>query len=503
MIQKENNIRGSDKIIISLIHPPLSFLFGGIDESNICLQPSLGIAYLSATLRKEGHEVVVFDFNTEIFSSVGTEYKHLWNELFVEFWEDEKKFYNTTLPIINKKINNALNKLLYTKPTFIGFSLWSTSKLVSCYMAKKIKEKNNKSIIIFGGPECTSNNAKYFIEKVGADAVVIGEGEETLSEIIRNFKKTGKLNPCKGGFFKIEDKIIYGGKRELIRDINTLPFPDFSDFVKNYSASPEEEVILPVSWMRGCVNRCAFCYESLFWEYPRVRSPEVICEELEYQSKKYNNNIFVKNDSTISISGEHISRVCDILIERQICLQWGGLARIENYLTYNLLKKMHAAGCVYLEYGIESGSQKIVNAMGKNFSLKKAEEVLAATKKSGLLCGVHVMYGYPGETLFDFMKTVHFLLKNRKSIDWVIPSRFYLQPSPLFINPRKYEVSIDENKKWHTGKFSNAAPVVLVEEYILLMFNILFYRRIVGQPKHVHKMYKFLRAGRKVFKNKK
>lgn len=474
----------------------MAFLFSGIGEPRLCSITPLGIGYLSANLKKRGYEAIVFNLNNELFLSINPKYRYLWHAAYVDLWMDREKFYARILPVIKDSIDNAIDEIIYTKPTFTCFSLYWTSVFVSCYMAKKIKEKNNKSFIIFGGPECTSNNAKYFIEKEGADAVVIGEGEETLSEIVQNFKETGKLNPCKGGFFRINNQIVYGGERNLIKNLDTLPLPDFQDYILDCDRFSEKYI--PISWMRGCNNRCTFCYEALFWRYPRVRSPEAICEEFEYQSKKYKNNVFSKNDSTLSVSGEHLARVCDLLIKRNLRVRWGGVARIEDYLTYDLLNKMRMAGCEVLQYGIESGSQKIVNAMKKNFSLKKAEEVLVATKKARIRCGIFIIYGYPGETLFDFIKTVYFLFRNRKSIDWFIPSRF----ESLF----DYNVRMEDSRIRHAGNFWRFLLVNIVnisKGYILMLYSALLRKPILGTEAYSYKLYRFLILVQKLFHRQK
>jgi len=430
-----------------LIYPPCSPLLQGPKAQAKTNMP-LGLPYLAAFLKKEGHEVSILDLNIKIYLDAKEEDRGLWHEKNGNFWSERNIFSNELLPKLEPIIVKWVDAILKSNSKVVGFYVAGTSQWMALLLAKKLREKNNDIAIIFGGPGCYREKAEQFLRIGPVDAVVMGEGEVTLLELLNSYKKTGRIELCPGVFLMKSGEVIYGGEREFIKDLDGLPYPDFSDMIDDYKTIFGEGVWLSISWLRGCTHRCAFCYESRVWGPPRPRSPESICREFFFQKQKYNIAMFNKGDSTLTFSEEMLSKTCDLLINKEINVIWGSQARPEKYLTPELMCKLYKAGCRWLSYGIESGSQAVVDRMKKGFLVKTAEGVMSSTQRAGIKLCVNIMVGSPGETLIDFIKTIQFVLKNIKSIDVLSLSSAAITPmSDWYLNPKEYGILMDDDPK--------------------------------------------------------
>ena len=384
-----------------LIYPPSSALLIG-DNAYITHLP-LGLAYLSAYLKSKGHECKILDINMKMFHFLGKREQDLWHIKNRPLWETREAFEKKVLPRIRYSIDKWVNYILFYKPDIVGFYLSYSTEFMSIILAKKLKEKGIK--IIFGGPGCFHENAKRFSEI--ADAIVIGEGEITLEELLSN-----GLQVCKGAYVNG----VWGGEREQIPDLDSLPYPDFDDLIGDYKAILGNNTWISTSWVRGCPAKCHFCYDRMYWRGARMRSAESIVGEIEHQQAKYKVFKFNKSDSTLTTSPQQLNEVCDLIISQGLKIDWYSQARPDTYLTKELLNKLHEAGCTGLMFGVESGSQKVVDSMNKHFIVKEAERILKDAKEVGIAPAMTLMVHAPKETWWDFLKTILFILRNRKNI---------------------------------------------------------------------------------------
>ncbi len=460
---------------ILLIQPPCSHLFYGSGKDAVVQMP-LGLPSLSAYLKREGHEAFIIDLNIKMYLDAKEADKGLWHEKNFYLWSwSSDLFFNEILPRLKDIQEKWIDIIIKSSFKIIGFYVSSASQWMALSLARKLKERNNGIAIIFGGPECFKDKAEEFLRTGYVDAVVTSEGEATLLELVNSCEKTGQIKHCPGAFFIENDEIIYGGPRELIKDLDTLPYPDFSDFINDYKALFGDKILLSISWLRGCTHRCAFCYESRFWGPARSRSPENICREFIFQEERYNVKGFYKADSIIAFSEKLLSATCDLLIEKKIDVMWGSQARPDKYMTLELLQKLYKAGCRWLAYGIESGSQSVVDRMNKGFQVKAVENVIINTNRVGIKPSVTIMAGSPGETLIDFMRTVWFILKNRKFI-WSIggSTAAVLPMSDWYLRPEEYGIVIDKDAKdgryyrfWTTKYFMDNHHVRAIKQTFL------------------------------------
>lgn len=396
--------------------------------------PLIGLGYLCSYLEKGGHEVSIFDLNAEI--AVPYEYDEArWgNKEFVEKFITQNKIL----------FDSFSDKILRTGAEIVGFSVWAATRYASLALARMIRQKDKNRLIVFGGPECSFTGGDL-IRKQEVDLVVYGEGEETFSEIARMYEEQRKIDFCPGALLKKDGYEIDCGPREEIEDIDKLPFPDYSQFTlsKYYGRD-----LVSMAFYRGCINRCVFCNCSVTWKRFRSRSAQNIYREMVYQIERYPGlQKFEIDDAALNLNLPVLSKLCDLILSSGLKIKWGGAALIRKEMAPDLIKKMAAAGCNCIGYGLESGSQKIVNSMGKRFKMKDAERVIRDTYNSGIETILGIIVGFPGETEEDFQQTLDFIKRNKDFISKVnFPSECCIGcNSYMHGHAEKFETILDQN----------------------------------------------------------
>lgn len=409
--------------------------------------PHLAIAMLSSFLRRDGHDVIVFDLNNEFYHKVSDEYKNKWLKQRDLFWIDNS-FITRFISENEGLIQSAIKNILETGARIIGFSVYYPNELISLELARRIKEIDKDRIIIFGGPQCLrEHNGGRLIQEDAVDIVVTGEGEETLLDLTRSIERDGKANVCEGALFKLNGDVFDGGDRSPIKNLDALPYADFSDVgLSQY----ESDSILPVLSSRGCIQKCVYCTVNAYWKRYRSFSGERLFQELEYQLTLYKEvKEFYFYDPLLNGNIKNLECFCDLMIERKkdngfSSVSWQGEGIIRPEMSMELLRKMKNAGCYRLAYGIESGSQGVVDKMKKRFKIADAERVIRQTSEQGVKVSLNFMFGFPTETSEDFKKTLEFLKRNHMYIDVVIPSEAFCSihaNTYLYSHPEEFGIS--------------------------------------------------------------
>jgi radical SAM superfamily enzyme YgiQ (UPF0313 family)/MoaA/NifB/PqqE/SkfB family radical SAM enzyme len=325
-------------------------------------------------------------------------------------------------------IDFQVRRILETGAKIIGFTVHFSSLLVSLEVADRIKSMDKNRIIVFGGPDCCRElRGPDIINKEQVDIVVIGEGDQVILDLAEIVEKGQSVDFCPGTLIKKAGEVIDCGDRAVIEDLDHTPFPDYTDFKEDimlgHYGQPERLDILD---SRSCIMRCHFCSEWQFWKKYRSMSGERIFEEVAYQVKLFPGvNYFYFIGSLLNGDVKALSRFCDLLIQNDLKIRWSGQAIIRPDMTKELLGKMRKSGCEWLGYGIESGSQKVIDSMNKRFSVANAEEVLRDTHQAGISTQANIMFGIPTETEDDFKETLGFLARNRSNIDSVLASQSF------------------------------------------------------------------------------
>ena len=265
--------------------------------------------------------------------------------------------------------------------------LKSLSKVINSH-------KNRKKITYVLAGHGPSGAPDFFLKKMGADAVVVGEGEQAICDIAE-----------KGGKGVIRAGNVNGDYPSL--DCYTS-FPIDIYRLNRCPTSNRTEFTMPILSSRGCKWSCSFCYRmrSGFHE----RSIEAIMEEIRFLHKNYAISHFDFEDELLMASQKRTEEICTAILGLPFRIKWDCNGRL-NFTKMELLKSMKKSGCEYVNYGIESLNQQILNQMGKGLTLSQIHEGVENTLKAGLSPGLNLLWGFPEDTEQNLKNEVEFLLK--------------------------------------------------------------------------------------------
>jgi radical SAM superfamily enzyme YgiQ (UPF0313 family) len=404
--------------------------------------PPLAISLLGANLRTKDFEVYLFDMNIEFFRMVTTSQRRLWSEEMGLFWSSEESV-QRLMEEYNDEIEKQVSQIIETGSQLVGFTLYASSIFFSLEIIKQLKERSLDTLVVVGGPSTAEyTGGLKLLDNPDIDAIVLREGDITVPEMCAVFREKGHLEKIAGLVFKDGDHIIHGGERKPVASLDSIPFPDYAGFDLNRYNNPE---CLNMFSSRGCINRCYYCNEQKYFGRFRVRSGKSLFEEVQYHLSQHPDvKLFFFCDSVLNGSLKTVREFSDLLLKTDVRISWGGFAILRKEMDSEILKLMAKAGCAYLIYGIESGSETVRKSMNKiRFTNEIAVEVLKATHNAGIQVFVDFMFGYPTETEEDFQMTLDFLHQNYKWIDQVFPSyalTALLPNSYLYENPEEFEI---------------------------------------------------------------
>lgn len=390
--------------------------------------PPYTMCHLAALVRSRGHQAHLFDLNNALYHTSSYELKKMWDDKdFYAFWENTE-LVEGMLKSNEKLLDFYIDKILSTGAKTIGFTVHFSSAWASLAIARRIKERDKNRIIVFGGPDCSRQmKGDYLIQQECVDVVVHGEGEKPLLSIIENVKDIKNMASIPGCLLLREGQIIDGGYVPGPDDLDSLPMPDYSDFRDDITLRMYREPHrLDIFDSRGCPTRCHFCSEWQFWGKFRAKSGKRIFEEVQHYRKQFPQvNFFYFIGSLMNGNMRVLEKFCDLLIQNKLGINWAGQAVIRPEMTAGFLRKMRSAGCTWIGYGIESGSQRVIDTINKRFSMEAASRVLEDTKKAGISTQANFMFGIPTETPEDFSQTLSFLKNNHTSMDTILASQSF------------------------------------------------------------------------------
>lgn len=416
--------------------------------------PHLAFGLLQANLKRYGFDVNIYDFNIETYRRYNIK-KEFWNQSDSIKWLEDttiEEFLKNNPGIIDAFIKRILEDNL----DVIGFSLYITTKEISLMIAERIKLSVPKKTIVFGGQLCSVYHSldRLMQENPFIDAIVIGEGEETFLEFLKSLKDKKEIVNCPGLILRNGQDIQNFGLRSPILNLDELPYADFTGFDFNDYELPYKMEIFS---SRGCPYPCVYCSTKLFWERYRSMSAERVFNEIRYQLKRHPQITFLEfTDHVVNAQMQRLDKLCDLLIDAKRNrldglnwenLAWRAQAVLRGEMTCKFMEKVKKSGCVELEYGMESGSQRILELMRKPIDVKQSERVIRDTFNVGISARVNFMFGFPGENEEDFQLTLDFLKRNAEFLSQVHPSESFCcidEGTYLCAHKEKYGVSTEE-----------------------------------------------------------
>ncbi len=438
-------------------------------EARLRCVPDLGIAHLLGQCKKEGitanlvqgsPETLKCLLDDSVFDLFADEYKNVVKERGETWFKDFLRFnyeIATSSEISDKTNPESLEDLwqlttymrdkvwpvwlpeqLYskiekTKPDVVGFSLWDfysypqlNKALVS--IMERLKQESGMRVLV-GGPGTTTQTSRKEIQKIfNPDYIVHHEGEEALIKLLENSDRRIPNVSTKD----------YDSECKPVKDLDALAIPDFSQYDLDSFFLPER--VLPLMTSRGCDwSRCAFCNHHASYKGYREHSPERVAEVIETYKKKYNTEMIMFHDETFT--SDHARRLTDHLPQAY----YYSYASPKGF-DKPLLKKMYDKGFRVLVWGVESGSQEVLNSMRKGTDIREVERIIRDAHGVGITNVTFIMFGFPGETKEQARETVEFLRRNSQYIERHATTQFMLmESSPIWINPDMWGVKIKKN----------------------------------------------------------
>jgi len=442
---KNNNMK--KKPLILLIQPPMSLLPNEIPSVTF----PLGIAYLAAYLESQGYSVSVLDCIV------------LDQEIRIDSSKKGSK-------IINKKIhfgigwNEIGNNIKDISPDIVGISCLFSSQSENAHKVASIVKKIKDIPIVMGGAH-PSSVPKEVLKDKNVDAVIIGEGEETLLEYVKNIDDASKLGSLDGFAFRHNGRVVINPKKRFIEDLSSLPFPARHLFPmdKYFSAKYGHGVDMmrkPITSMttsRGCPYNCVFCSIHTVWgKSYRTRSAKNVVDEIELLVKKYGVREIHFEDDNLTLNKMRMIDICKEIIRRKLDIKWTTPNGVALWtLDRNVLTYMKRAGCYKLCFGIESGDSETQKFIRKGVPLEKAKRIIRDANELGIWTHGFFVIGFP----FEKRESIENSLKYAIDTDLDFASFFLATPYPetdLYAIMKKHKLI--RNVTWTSLRVS--APAI-------------------------------------------
>lgn len=392
--------------------------------------PALGPALLKAFLKERGHEAFTLDLGPMLLKHVSEGLRQRLRQADTAIFLDRERVLGL-FQEYSGMIDAAVNTILDSGAQVVGFTIYYSTWHFSLEMARRLKAKNPAIGVVLGGPEGVRfnigipiNDHRFELEAV--DAIVPGEGEIPLLNLLGGWKN-GAFTPCPGAFVRRNGGFVWSGEAPAITDLNSLPFPDFAEFNAQDYLNCDQ---LVTYFSRGCFKKCVFCDVEVYWKGWRNRSGSRVMGEVKHLLSVYPGvRNFIFCDSIMNANMKELGVFCDLIMEEKKGgfpeISWKGYAVIRGDMTSGFCRKLKSAGCSELWFGIESGSQRVLNSMKKGYHVATMDAVLRAAHEAGIRTMALLMVGFPTETLEDFEETLNFLRRNASCITQIWPSESF------------------------------------------------------------------------------
>jgi anaerobic magnesium-protoporphyrin IX monomethyl ester cyclase len=351
---------------ILLIYP----YFRGVHDRSSFRFPPLGLGYIASSLRRCGHDPKLLDC--------------------------------TFL-----KRDQALKMASDERADVVGIYSMVTMREASLMFARHLR--GCSSHLIAGGPLPSSDPGSFLDD---FDVVVLGEGEQTICDLLTAYEDGMNLCTIEGIAFREKGEVQFTARRRLEPNLDGLAFPARDLFPNKMYIDHWRRrfgyAATTVITTRGCPFSCEFCSNAVFGVSYRERSPENVIDEIE-EALSFGYDRIHFADDVFTLNNRRMLRLCDEILARRLEFQWECLGRVDS-IDRHTAEAMKKAGCDRIFFGIESGDDSILRLMNKNITAKKAGVAVEAARSAGLKTGAFFILGYPGDTDDSVLKTIKFAL---------------------------------------------------------------------------------------------
>jgi anaerobic magnesium-protoporphyrin IX monomethyl ester cyclase len=375
-------------IKIQLFVPPQGYVASRWSHGTS--MPPLGILYLAAVLESQGIEVDVVPADV-----LGYDWKQ-----------------------VEARIRNF-------NPDILGATTTTENRFDSFRLVELAKRLDPRVFTVLGGPHISMAAEDTMRHITDLDAAVVGEGENTLLELVRAVENGQNISSVRGLYFRPQDgSLEFSGVRDHIEDLDSLPLParhlvpmdEYNFYVRTLDGKALKAQNIMTS--RGCPFNCYFCATPANWgRKMRGFSPERVVNEIEFLITEYGAEYIWFYDDTLNYNLPRLHRIMDLIIERRFNIKFCSEFRIDQ-VDKPLLEKMVRAGLVWAHFGVEAGSERIRrNIVGKKFDIEAAYQFARWGKELGFVPDAFLIFSHHTETWEEALETIAVMERLREAND--------------------------------------------------------------------------------------
>lgn len=397
-----------EKLKIVFCTPPLKRRRGAFEifSAGGSSFPSAGLLILASIARKQGHKVLFRDF------------------------------LNT-----GKEQDAAIEEVLGLKVDLVGISSNTDTIFQAQELASGVKQVRKDVVTLIGGPHISAVPVETMKCCRDFDIGFIGEAEQSFSILVNSDFSIDSLRRIKGICFRSGENIIVNERQPFIFNLDNLPFPawDLIEDIRIYRPAVtnfKREPVFSLMTSRGCFGRCIFCDRGVFGNRVRMHSADYVIRMVRQLRQKYGIKEIIFYDDNMVFNKRRLKEICSLILKESNHLNWSCSARVD-IVDKETLRMMKNAGCWQISYGIESGSQEILNTLRKGITVDKIRKTAGLMREIGLSMRGYFIIGNPGESLKTLKETLN-LIRELPLDDILVE---YMTPYPgteLYNNVRQY-----------------------------------------------------------------
>ncbi|HHT9158281.1 MAG TPA: B12-binding domain-containing radical SAM protein [Candidatus Brocadiaceae bacterium] len=393
------------------------------------IYPPYGAMYIASALRQKGYTPMILNVDTERINNQG-----------------------------------VIERVRQINPKYIGFSgIVAPSYKYIKDLSREIKQAFPNKIQILGGG--LTSAVEPVLQHTAINIVVHGEGEIAIVELMDCLKSNKDLNSISGITFKNEFSNVHTDKRETIKDLDSLPYPAFDlidiseylpdgiEFIRKFTTKIDKRIynskrkrkMITIPTSRGCFGICSFCFRAN--RGIRVHSMKYVFDFIEYCIEKFDVGFFTFGDECFAPNKKRNWDFIEEYKRRNLDIIFRILGMRVDTVDKDILKAYKEIGCWMIEYGFESGNQKMLNIIDKRVTVEQNRQVAILTKEAAIYTSPALVLGMPGETnktireSIDFLKSLNFNFKQYQ-MTYALP----IPGSPLYDFSRLTGIVKDEDE---------------------------------------------------------
>lgn len=361
------------------------------------------------------------------------------------------------------------------RPDMAGITMMSPFYTAAMRSVDIVRERTG-ALIVVGGPHPSALPEDCLADNAHIDFVVIGEGEQTLLDLVLSLEGQNKDPRSIAGIaFRQDGRIVTTGNARPIQDLDSLPLPARRYFpLEKYKTHPpygKKNPYMTLITSRGCPFRCTYCSKSVFGNRYRALSPLRVVAEVKHIIQEFGVKEIHFYDDDFTIDPDRTAEICERLVRAKLPISWSCTTRVD-LVNVKLLNKMKQAGCWMISYGVESADPTILRQIRKGYTLDTIQKAFRITREVGMRTIAYFMAGLPGENKKTLENTINFSLElNPDFVSWGITALY--PGSPLYKDARMGKLGNAEirytyrDKSLHaSGSPYGAGYAIIYEEFL-------------------------------------